>query len=999
MSLLKIVKSKKNNSHREGTSKFMVLNENSNYRVDEVYDFLSKELNFNQGTELREISSEIDKLSFTHISYQQFYKGIKVEHGIYKAHLKTNQLKSVSGEYYPVQLPSVRPVLSPEKGFDMLLDYIGATSYIWEGNPDYEKPKEELVIIPVRDAIGKVFTYHLAYKYHITTTVPFNEAYYFIDAINGNVVAREQRLCNASGDTMYSGTQTITTQSVSGHQHKLLDSPRGIHTQNNLGNDYMNVIHAEDFIDANNNWSAAEWDNAAQDQAGLDAHWGLEMTYDYFDIAHQRDSYDGTGGQTYAYVHVSFGSNPNNAARYQNDLLFGDGDGVEYSPLVSLDICAHEYSHGICQYSADLVNEGESGALNEGLSDIWAACVVNRTNEALGLDKNIWLIGDEVTLTRYADRDMSNPKGVTPNVLPRPQPDTYGGYTNNTQNWYNINNCTPDYSNDYCGIHTNSGVLNHWFYLLTEGSEETDEINDNMDVFNVFGIGIEDAAQIVYRMETVYLSSNSNYEMARMYAIQSAIDLFGECSTQHISTQNAFHAVGIGQRAIDCCEVAFHLEHQDQTAGDVFSICEDIYLNGFETIHTQNSYFLDILEIDPNGNTVGYNIQYDPTYPQLGWTQGHPDLVNITDVFKDPITQNPIVFKAGFTYRVKLAIWINGCGGWTEVSHEFTIEDGNCCENYNADFSMNLLDNLDGVTLEVFGFETNDGLNAIHEWYVYSRPNGTTGPFVPVYFTTTLNGGSNLIFEDGQYGLEYNVVHKVISDCGEICYLISGYLGDLLNNEEKDGGAGSVVDCSITDDFPLCGNEPFSAPTNLSAQGFTLNWDAIPNAIGYIISSPGIQIYQSCTCKFPISLNPIQTIGTSYNLPLQLQDNCFVWQVTAICADGTESPVSTQECYGQSEIRNPRLSSTGNNGITSVFPNPSNGKMTITIHLDYDSEVIVGLYDMLGHKIENFNETVQLTANNTMQFEWNAQDQLKSGVYIAKFQTKLESFTKTIVIQ
>jgi hypothetical protein len=125
---------------------------------------------------------------------------------------------------------------------------------------------------------------------------------------------------------------------------------------------------------------------------------------------------------------------------------------------------------------------------------------------------------------------MSNPNQFS-------DPDTYGGSF-----WINPN-CTPAQSNDYCGVHTNSGVLNYFFYLLVNGGSGT---NDVGNAFNVTGIGIIDAAKIMYRMETVYMTSTTNYAGARTGAIQAATDLFGAGSQQVISTTNAFYAVNVG---------------------------------------------------------------------------------------------------------------------------------------------------------------------------------------------------------------------------------------------------------------------------------------------------------------------------------------------------------------------------------------------------------------------------------------------------------------------
>jgi chitodextrinase len=117
-------------------------------------------------------------------------------------------------------------------------------------------------------------------------------------------------------------------------------------------------------------------------------------------------------------------------------------------------------------------------------------------------------------------------------------PDTYGG------SYWTTPNCgTPTQSNDYCGVHSNSGVQNKWFYILSQGESGTNDIGSS---YNVTGVGIDKAATIAYRNLTVYLSSNSTFADARAGAIQSAEDLYGAGSAEVIATTNAWYAVGVG---------------------------------------------------------------------------------------------------------------------------------------------------------------------------------------------------------------------------------------------------------------------------------------------------------------------------------------------------------------------------------------------------------------------------------------------------------------------
>ncbi|NJO87702.1 MAG: PKD domain-containing protein [Chloroflexia bacterium] len=201
-------------------------------------------------------------------------------------------------------------------------------------------------------------------------------------------------------------------------------------------------------------------------------------------------------------------------------MTYGDGDGINYFPLTCTDIIGHEITHGVTEHSADLVYAYESGALNESFSDIFGTCI----DFYLNPETANWILAEQISSTNAPLRSLENPNSLG-------DPDTYQG------------NYWVTGSSDNGGVHTNSSVMNYWFYLLTNGGSG---VNDNNDTYSVTGIGINKAAQIAYRNLTVYLTANSQFADARFYSIQSAIDLYGECSQEVISVTNAWHAVGVG---------------------------------------------------------------------------------------------------------------------------------------------------------------------------------------------------------------------------------------------------------------------------------------------------------------------------------------------------------------------------------------------------------------------------------------------------------------------
>lgn len=523
---------------------------------------LKQSLGLDSRSTLQSIKMELDpSSSFVDEKFQLYYDGIKVQYVVYTLHSQEGKLKSLSGDIFPINDVTTKPSLNAGTALTYAIKHTGAQKYMWEDadyvkENSYKKPQGELVLVPIEQNDGS-FKLLLAYKFDIYAAQPLSREYVYVDALDGKVLLTDAiikhatnfygdisgnhdhgsaenpdvsqtklALVNGNAATRYAGSQVISTTLV-GSSYALRDSSRGsgVFTYNLKKG---TALKTTDFTDADNNWTAAEFNNAAFDNAALDAHWGVSSTYDYFKNTHNRNSYNNAGAALKSYVHYS--SAYENAYWSGSEMVYGDGAST-FAPLTSLDVTAHELGHGICEYSANLVYSRESGAINEGLSDIWGSVVEN----AFAPTKQNFLIGEDITkVSPYYLRSMSNPKSGL-----NGQPDTYLG----TYWKAATSSCTPSQSNDQCGVHYNSGVLNHFFYILTQGKTGT---NDKGNSYSVTGIGFAKSAKIIYRMETSYLSSNSTYANVLTYAIQSAKDLYGVDSPEAIATQNALYAVGLG---------------------------------------------------------------------------------------------------------------------------------------------------------------------------------------------------------------------------------------------------------------------------------------------------------------------------------------------------------------------------------------------------------------------------------------------------------------------
>jgi bacillolysin len=564
----KQVKQKELNSN--GIPSLITFNENSNLKNSNSIQIFKDQLGLKAQQSLNPISTEIDDLGFNHEKFQLFHKGVKVEFATYSIHSKQGKVMSMSGEFYNFGEVSTTPQISAQDAFTMAKNYTGAKSYMWENATEaksinYQMPVGELVFLPIIDTEvkkGDFDNIKLAYKFDIYASNPVSRGDLYIDANTGEVLFYNATIKHlgehahgaktskqaftkniekpqsfdlfkntslvvaANAATRYSGTQQIQTL-LSGSSYILSDNTRGGGAQTYNMKKGTNYSTAVNFTDVDNNWTAAEFNNTNKDNAALDAHWGAEMTYDYFKNIHLRNSYNNAGAKINSYVHYS--SNYNNAYWDGSRMTYGDGSGTGgFNALTSLDVAAHEIGHAVCSNTANLAYQKESGAMNEGFSDIWAACV----EYFAAPTKQPWLIGEDIEMRsgHLSLRSMSNPNAEG-------QPDTYGGTY-----WINPS-CTPTQSNDYCGVHTNSGVMNHWFYILSIGKSGTNDIGN---AFNVTGITIDKAAKIAYRTEANYLSANSTFANARTGSIQAAIDLYGAGTPEVIATTNAWYAVGVG---------------------------------------------------------------------------------------------------------------------------------------------------------------------------------------------------------------------------------------------------------------------------------------------------------------------------------------------------------------------------------------------------------------------------------------------------------------------
>lgn len=263
-----------------------------------------------------------------------------------------------------------------------------------------------------------------------------------------------------------------------------------------------------------------EGDPESGDCAVDEVYEGVGNTWKFYKEIYKRNSIDDRGMEIKAVVH--YGDMLNNAFWDGEQLIFGDGDGIIFGSFTSdLDIIAHEFTHGVIQYEANLKYWFQSGALNESLADIFASLTKQYT-----LNQDVkeadWLIGENVLLgENYALRSLKAPGEAYlnhPILGDDPQPKTMDEYEE------------LDPWNDNGGVHLNSGIPNFAFYL---------------SAYEIGGYAWEKAGKIWYRALCDKFSSETNFFQAATATLQVARELFGSGSLEEKAIERAWKEVKV----------------------------------------------------------------------------------------------------------------------------------------------------------------------------------------------------------------------------------------------------------------------------------------------------------------------------------------------------------------------------------------------------------------------------------------------------------------------
>lgn len=511
----------------------------------------------NTTDEMRIFKENTDAVGNRHLKYSQYYKGIRVEGIEQIVHEKKGKVYLTNGDFVPDLNLNVVPSVSSEQAIRVALNAVPAEKYLWQVAGMEERfrmkmhdenatlyPTPELLIVK-KDTRSEMSAanYALAYRVAVFASKPARNEYVYVDAMEGTVL-RTRSLdldCNPTTiSTTFNGSQSVSTDFRSETCWLETNQSNSYFSVDDCNSNtviyswgvYNGLVSSDDYLvcDDNNTWSSLNgiW------LMTMTTLWGVKQTYSYYLNTYGHEGFSGTGGLIDAfsnrlYYHddgTAFCSNANYTPIIDN-LNYGAGaDCSTGTPddFNTDDIVGHEFTHGVIEHAHfdALDYSDESGALNESFADIFGEAVeryIEGTNDWwCGFDRNNGMGGHFPLRCFFAPDTLG-------------QPDTYFG-----NNWHAFDN------DDNGGVHTNSGVQNHIFYMLAQGETGTNDLGWD---YSVTGVGFSHAIAIAWQAMMNYVDGSDGYIIDRNCWIQAAIDLYGSCSQDVISVGEAFSAAGV----------------------------------------------------------------------------------------------------------------------------------------------------------------------------------------------------------------------------------------------------------------------------------------------------------------------------------------------------------------------------------------------------------------------------------------------------------------------
>jgi Zn-dependent metalloprotease len=457
-----------------------------------------------------------------HVRYTRTYHGLRVYGGDIVVHLKpdggfagaSNGLSAPLSLAVTAKVDAAAAQAAARAAFSGVVASVGSPQLLVDASDNVPTLAWETVVSGLRPDGATPSKLHV-----------------FTDALSGQVRGSfdEIETVNGTGNSIYAGTVTVDT-TLSGN-YVMIDPSHGNGNTCDMNNGTTTCVN---FTDADNVWGNGAQSN--RQSAGVDAHYGAALTFDYYKNVHGRNGIFGNGAGVPSRVHYASGYV--NAFWDGSQMTYGDGAG-NLKPLVSIDVAGHEMSHGVTAnvVPGGLTYSGESGGLNESTSDIFGNMVEFFANNPN--DPGDYLVGEKIDI---------NGNGTPLRWMYDPPLDgaSHGCWSTTTNS---------------VDVHYSSGVGNHFFFDLSEGTGSTPFGTSPIcgAAPSVAGIGRSKAQLIWYRALDIYFTSSTRYvnttnpaNTSRAYTLSATTDLYGFCSIEYRTVQAAWTAVNVSGNDSPC---------------------------------------------------------------------------------------------------------------------------------------------------------------------------------------------------------------------------------------------------------------------------------------------------------------------------------------------------------------------------------------------------------------------------------------------------------------
>jgi Zn-dependent metalloprotease len=464
-------------------------------------------------------SIESDELGYIHIRMQEVFKGVKIYGGEVVIHLSKNGRGIRFNGNYDI-ISSNLDLTAKVSGSIAIQN---AINHLSRKTPIQKLGANESKLLnytlPIIDTViyKKSLVDSYALTYHITIRPNIIQRFeYFVDAQTGNILNSFESSCTIDGPRTsnaidLNGVSRTINSYLTGSTYSLVDATKSMYNATTQSGilitlDKKNTFGTNETYDEITN-STNAWTNPT----AVSAHFNAGVAFDYFKKNHDRNSIDGNGGNVISIINVVdpiTGKSMANAG-WNGVMSYGNGDS-DFKPFAgSLDVAGHEMTHGVVEKTAGLDYNGQSGAINESMADIFG-CMMDSTN---------WTIGETIVKNTILYKSGAL----------RSLKDPHNGGTSSNDDCWQPNHMNEYFygSSDHFGVHTNSGIPNYAFYLLANST-----------------VGRYNASKIFYRALTKDLTKYSKFIDLRLAVIQAAKELF-PTTDANIQAAASFDAVGI----------------------------------------------------------------------------------------------------------------------------------------------------------------------------------------------------------------------------------------------------------------------------------------------------------------------------------------------------------------------------------------------------------------------------------------------------------------------